>query len=339
MRALCGVLLVVAAVVGLIAAGPPGGQASEQMFANGLLPPVTLPADNPQTGAKVRLGAQLYFETLLSQDRTVSCASCHDPDKGWADPRPVSEGVGHAKGARNAPTVLNAAYHRVQFWDGRAATLEDQALGPIQNPVEMQMTMPMALDRLKGISGYVAQFREVFDSEPTDRTVALAIAAFERTVVSTNSAYDRYIQGDREALTDSARRGLDLFRGRAHCITCHSGPNFTDSGFHNLGVGYAQGTFADVGRQKVSGKVRDTGAFKTPGLRSVELTAPYMHDGSEPTLERVIDLYNRGGIRNPYLDPKVLPLHLSGREKADLVAFLKALTGEPLKITRPELPQ
>ena len=339
MRALCGVSLGVALVVGLVAAGPPAAQGGEQMFANGLLPPVVAPADNPQTEAKVQLGAQLYFETRLSQDNTVSCASCHDPDQGWADPRQVSEGVGHTKGGRNSPTVLNTAYNRFQFWDGRAGTLEEQALGPIQNPVEMAMTMPMALDRLKGLRGYTDQFRAVFNSEPTDQTVAWAIAAFERTVVSTNSAYDRFVLGDREALSPSGRRGLDLFRGKAHCMVCHSGPNFTDDRFHNLGVGYADGEFADVGRQKISGKMRDMGAFKTPGLRSVELTAPYMHDGLEPTLESVVDLYNRGGNRNPYLDPKMVPLNLSPREKADLVAFLKALTGEPLKIQRPVLPQ
>ena len=308
-------------------------------LANGPLPEVRAPNFNPMSDAKVRLGWQLYFDKRLSRDRTVSCATCHRPDHGWADLTPVSEGVGHTKGTRNSPSVLNAAYNRLQFWDGRAKDLEEQALGPIQNPVEMQMTMVEAVGRLKEISGYVKQFREVFGSEPSDETVAMAIAAFERTVISRNSAFDRYLEGDVTAMSPSAIRGMKLFNGKAHCTLCHSGPNFTDGRFHNLGVGYRDGRFADVGRYAVTKDPRDMGAFKTPSLRSVALTPPYLHDGSEKTLLDVVRLYNRGGIPNPNLDRLMMPLNLTAQEMADLVAFLEALTGEPLNIREPELPE
>ncbi|NLH99310.1 MAG: cytochrome-c peroxidase [Chthonomonadales bacterium] len=308
------------------------------MFANGLLPPVPVPADNPMDAAKVELGKQLYFDTRLSKDSTTSCATCHSPDHGWADPKPVSEGVGRQKGGRNAPTVLNSAYMPLQFWDGRAATLEEQALGPIQNPVEMAMTMVEALDRIKAIPGYVEAFRRIFGTEPTEEGVAKAIAAFERTVISTDSPYDRYVRGNRSAMSPSAVRGMNLFNGKAHCTPCHSGPNFSDGDFHNLGVGYAAGRYADKGRFDVTKNPADLGKFKTPGLRSIALTAPYLHDGSERTLADVIEFYDRGGNPNPNLDPLMLPLHLTAQEKADLVAFLEALTGEPVKITPPTLP-
>ena len=333
---LFGVLLL---VVLAVLAGTHLASADGRFLENGLLPPVPVPPDNPQTDAKVRLGQQLYFEKRISLDNTIACATCHDPERGWADPRPVSEGVAGAKGGRNSPTVLNASYNKVQFWDGREPDLEHQALGPLQNPVEMKMTMPMVVDRLKSIPGYVAEFSDVFGTEPNDQGVAKAIAAFERTVISSNSPYDRYLQGDDSAMSASAVRGMNLFRGKAHCMACHSGPNFTDSRFHNLGVGYKDGKFADEGRVKVSKRRQDTGAFKTPTLRSIALTAPYLHDGSEQTLEAVVDFYAKGGIPNPYLDRLITPLHLSKHEKADLVEFMKALTGAPLGIRPPELPQ
>ena len=313
--------------------------ADGQFLANGLLPPVPVPPDNPQTDAKVKLGHQLYFEKRISLDNTISCASCHDPAYGWADPRPVSQGVGGMKGGRNSPTVLNSAYNGVQFWDGREPDLEHQALGPLQNPVEMKMSMPMVLDRLRANAGYVKQFEETFGSGPTEEGVAKAIAAFERTVISSGSPYDEYLGGDKSAMSPAAVRGMNLFRGKAHCLPCHSGPNFTDDRFHNLGIGYKGGKFADVGRVEQTKRVADTGAFKTPTLRSIAETAPYLHDGSEKTLEAVVDLYNRGGVRNPHLDRLMMPLHLTAREKADLVEFLKALTGVPLDIREPALPQ
>ena len=312
--------------------------ADERLFANGHLRAVPVPADNPIDSAKVELGKQLYFDKRLSKDGTVSCATCHRPDHGWADTSEVSLGIGNQKGGRNAPTVLNAAYMPLQFWDGRAKSLEDQALGPIQNPVEMGMTMVEALGRIKAIPGYVEQFRRIFGAEPTEEGVAKAIAAFERTVISTNSPYDRYLQGDRTAMSPAAVRGMNLFNGKAHCTPCHSGPTFSDGAFHNLGAGYSNGRYADKGRFDVTKDPKDLGAFKTPGLRGVAENGPYLHDGSEKTLADVIEFYDRGGVSNPNLDPLIVPLHLTSREKADLVAFLEALTGEALKITEPALP-
>jgi len=327
-------VLALAGLVGAVYMRAEGG-----FLSNGLLPPVPVPFDNPQTDAKIRLGKQLYFDPRLSSDNTVSCAKCHDPRCGWADTTPVSEGVGHKKGGRNSPSVLNGAYVVPQFWDGRALHLEKQAVGPVQNPLEMDLTIPELLTRLNAIPGYAEQFQRVFGEGPTEENVAKAIAAFERTVISTNSPYDKYIQGDLSAMSRAAVRGMDLFNGKGHCTTCHSGPTFSDSRFHNLGIGYRDGKLADVGRYAVTKYPQDVGAFRTPGLRSVALTPPYLHDGSEPTLEAVIELYNRGGIPNPNLDPAMVPLNLTAREKADLVEFLKALTGEPLKIEAPELPK
>ncbi len=312
---------------------------AEQIFANGQLPPVVAPVDNPQSDAKIRLGQQLYFDKRLSKDKTVSCASCHIPDKGFADPRPVSEGIGSQKGGRNSPPVLNAAYHPLQFWDGRAKSLEDQALGPIQNPVEMGMVLPEVIDRLKAVPGYVEQFKSVFGAEPNPDGIAKAIAAFERTIISTDSPYDRFIAGDLEAMDSAGVRGLKIFNGKAHCTACHSGPNFSDGRFHNLGVGYNNGVFKDAGRFEVTKREKDRGAFRTPGLRSIALTAPYLHDGSEKTLEDLVEFYNRGGNQNPKLSRLMLPLNLTADEKADLVAFLKHLTGAPLTVTEPKLPE
>ena len=315
---------------------------AQGQYANGLLPPVPVPADNPQTDCKIRLGAQLYFDKRLSSDGTISCASCHRPDKAWADTGPVSEGVAHQKGSRNSPSVINAAYIAPQFWDGRALHLEKQAVGPVQNPIEMDLTVAELEFRLNHIPGYVCQFQEVFGSRPTIELLAKAIASFERTVVTGDSPYDRYIQGDRSAMSEAAIRGMNLFSGKGHCNVCHSGPAFSDSRFHNLGVGYANGKFKDVGRFSVTKDPRDMGAFLTQRLRSVALTPPYLHDGSERTLEDVINLYNRGGIPNPNLDPAMAPLNLTEREKSDLVEFMNALTGpypvvEPPPLPNPEL--
>lgn len=311
---------------------------AEGFLANGLLAPVPVPLTNPQDAAKVKLGTMLYFDMRLSKDQTVACATCHRPDKGWADPDRFSSGVGGAKGGRQAPTVLNSAYSALQFWDGRAKDLEEQALGPIANPVEMDLPLTEAIARLKALPGYVAQFKAVFGTEPDTSGLAKALAAFERTVVSTNAPFDRYLKGDERAMSPAAVRGMDLFNGKAHCSPCHSGPNFSDNRFHNLGVGYQAGKFADVGRSAISGNPRDLGKFKTPGLRSIAETAPYLHDGSEATLAAVIDFYDRGGNPNPNLDPLMLPLHLTKREKADLVEFLQALTGEKVTVTVPPLP-
>jgi len=308
-----------------------------QYLANGPLPPAPVPPDNPQTDAKVRLGAQLYFDTRLSADHTISCATCHDPKTGWANHHPTDTGIRGQVGGRNSGTILNAAHMRVQLWDGRAATLEEQALGPIHNPIEMGETLENVVRKLDAIPGYKAQFNTVFGTDVNADGIARAIAAFERTVVSGPSPYDRWLAGEKSAMTPAAVRGMNLFNGKGHCSPCHSGPAFSDQGYHNIGVAMDKPK-PDLGREAVTKDARDRGRFKTPGLRNCALTAPYLHDGSEKTLADVVEYYDRGGTANPDLDPLMLPLRLTRREKADLVAFLEALTGTQPNITPPALP-
>jgi cytochrome c peroxidase len=314
------------------------GGALGQLLANGSLPPVPVPADNPQTDAKVRLGAQLYFDPRLSADNTISCATCHDPDKAWANHDATDTGIKGQVGGRNSGTVLDAAYMRFQFWDGRAGSLEEQALGPIHNPIEMGETLENVVRKLNAIPGYRRAFQEVFGTDVTTDGIAKAIAAFERTIISGPSPYDRYLMGDNDAMSPAAVRGMNLFSGKAHCTPCHSGAAFSDQSFHNLGVGMNRPD-PDLGREAHTKKAADRGKFKTPGLRNIALTYPYLHDGSEKTLRAVIDLYNRGGVPNPDLDPLMLPLHLTDREKQDLVAFLESLTGTLPVFNRPGLPE
>lgn len=299
-----------------------------------------IPEDNPLTPEKVELGKLLYFDKRLSKDGTISCATCHDPSKGWTDQQKNSEGISNQFGDRNAPTVLNSAFFFSQFWDGRAATLEEQALGPIQNPIEMGNTLKNAVATLKTIEGYKKYFAAAFgDEEITADRMAKAIASFERTVLSGNSAWDRHTQlKDLTALSESAKRGLELFEGKALCTRCHVGFTLSDSLFHNLGVGMNKEN-PDLGRFKVTGQEADKGAFKTPALRDLERTAPYMHDGSVATLEEVIELYARGGEANPWLDAKMQPLDLTPEEKQDLLAFLRSLEGDWQPIETPALPE
>jgi cytochrome c peroxidase len=298
------------------------------------LPPVDWPDDNPYSAEKAELGRLLYFDNRLSSDETVSCASCHAPDKAFTDGSEVSLGIGKQKGGRSAPTVINRAYSTYQFWDGRATSLEDQAKGPIANPLEMtaQKTADLAHEAtvkvLRGIPGYVDRFKKAFGTgEITIDHVAKAIATFERTVLSGNAPYDRYQNGDTKAMTPGQVRGMDVFFNKAACDSCHLGFNFTDGSYVNVGIGMDKPR-PDLGRYIVSLRDEDRGAFKTPTLREVEHTAPYMHDGRYRTLEEVIEHYDRGGIPNPQLDRRIKPLHFTPREKADLVAFLRALSGE-----------
>lgn len=304
------------------------------------LKPVKHPGDNATSEAKVALGRQLYFDPRLSKDNTISCASCHDPAKGWSNGEAVATGVGGQKGGRSAPTVINTAYNAFQFWDGRAGSLEEQALGPIANPIEMALPLDEAVEKLNAIAGYREQFQEVFGTDVTQEGIARAIAAFERTVLSGDAPYDRFVQGDKGALSLSARRGRELFFGKAHCSACHVGPNFTDNAFHNLGVSIDRDD-PDVGRHVVSNLLGDRGAFKTPTLREIARTAPYMHDGSLATLEEVIAYYNKGGTPNPQLDEEMTPLNLTPEEQQDLVTFLKeGLSSENYPLVQPpELPQ
>ena len=294
---------------------------------------------NPNDVAKIALGKQLFFDGRLSKNGAISCAFCHNPGTGWADPRQTSIGIGGGIGGRQAPTVLNSGFNPLQFWDGRARSLEEQALGPIQNPIEMGETHDNVVRKLKGIKGYQQQFRAVFATDPNLHGITEAIAAFERTVISTNSAFDKYMMGDSRAMDEAAVRGMALFKGKARCILCHHGTNFTDNQFHNLGVPQIGPMKEDLGRYYVTKVEKDKGAFKTPTLRSITETVPYMHDGVFKTLGEVLDFLNNGGGPNPNLSPLMKAVNLTPDEKMDLMAFLKALTGESIKIDLPKLPQ
>ncbi len=287
-----------------------------------------IPEDNPLTKEKIELGKQLYFDKRLSRDNTLSCASCHDPKKGWTNGDRFATGIKGQVGDRSAPTIINAAYQSNQFWDGRAKEVEGQALGPIQNPIEMDMTLPELTARLNKIDGYRQQFQKVFGSDATEQAVAKALASFERTILSGNTPYDRYQAGDKNALSESADRGRKIFFNKAFCSACHAGPNFTDGAFHNIGVGMDKKD-PDLGREAVSKLLGDRGSFKTPTLREIARTAPYMHDGSLKTLEDVIEHYRRGGVANPQLDEEIFPLKVTDEEKKDLITFLKEGLSSP----------
>jgi len=289
---------------------------------------VLIPSDNPITKEKVALGRSLYFDPRLSKDNTVSCATCHSPAFGFTDGQPVSTGIGGQKGGRSAPTVINRIFSKAQFWDGRAASLEEQAKGPITNPIEMGMPDHATLVRkLNNIPGYRRWFQEVFGTDVTIDGIAKAIATFERTVLSGNSALDKHNDAIEGALSESAQRGLKLFKGDANCGKCHAGFNFTDEKFHNLGVSIDKPN-PDLGLQQISKKAEDRGKFKTPTLRDIAATAPYMHDGSLATLEEVVDFYDKGGVANPQLDKEMKKLNLTDQQKRDLVALMKAMSGE-----------
>ena len=293
----------------------------------GLLP-IRFPKENPYTPEKRELGRLLYYDKRLSADGTVACATCHAPENSFADSKSVSSGIRDQKGGRSAPTVFNRAYSLAQFWDGRAKTLEEQAGGPMQNPIEMGNTHDVVVNTLRGIPGYRARFKQVFGSEEFGiDEVTKAIATYERTVLSGNSPYDRYKAGNKKALSAEQVRGMDVYFNKAKCDQCHEGVNLTANSFHNIGVG-ADKPNPDEGRSAVTKNLADWGAFKTPTLREIARTAPYMHDGSIATLEEVVDYYDKGGVANKNLDERMKPLKLSAGDKKDLVEFLKALNGE-----------
>jgi len=300
------------------------------------LPAVPIPADNPPTAETVALGRRLYYDPMLSADNTVSCASCHAPEAGFSDPRPLSIGVGGKKGARHSPTVINSAYNFLQFWDGRAPSLEEQCKGPIANPVEMATTHANVVKRLRDDPKYVALFRDAWGTDQiTIDLVAKSIASFERTVLSGNSPFDRFYYGhDKAALSPSAKRGLKLFMDakKGNCAVCHTiGKDyalFTDNKFHNLGVGAdINGGMTDLGRFDQTKNEADWGAFKTPTLRNVAQRSPYMHDGTFPTLKDALGHYIGGGNLNPHLDKEIHALDfLTFDEREDLLAFLDSLS-------------
>jgi len=298
----------------------------------------------PPDPKSVRLGRWLFYDTRLSGDNSVACATCHNPEHAFSEGTPVSAGIKGQKGLRKAPTFINQAVTLQPhfFWDGRAGSLEDQALGPIANPIEMGNTHQSMIETLGKVPGYKPYFKEVFGSDViTKERVAKALADYERTRVSGNSPYDRWRgRRDQQAVSDAAKRGHDLFFDKAGCSSCHVGSNFTDSNFHNLGVGWNETTqsFADEGRFVVTKDPRDRGAFKTPTLREITKHAPYMHDGSMATLREVVEFYNRGGNVNPWLDPKMkLRDRLTEDEIDAVVAFLQSLEGEGYQDTPPRV--
>jgi cytochrome c peroxidase len=306
----------------------------------GPLPAVKAPKDNPITDAKIELGRMLYFDPRLSGNGTVSCATCHNPALGFSDGQAKSIGINGTILGRSSPTVLNAAHYKMQFWDGRAATLEDQAKGPLLNPNEMKGDEKVMVEAVRAIPGYQKLFREVFNSEPTFDTIAKAVATYERIVVDQDSPFDRYARGYENAISQQAKRGLEVFTLQARCASCHSGPNFSDSKFHNIGL-----PDNDQGRIAISKEPADAKAFKTPTLRNIALTGPYMHDGSLKTLRQVIDHYVDAPQKpenRSKLSPLMPVIKLSEQEKSDLEAFLKTLTGDkrdPRVNVVPELPQ
>lgn len=298
------------------------------------------------TPERVRLGRWLFYDSRLSADGTVSCGTCHRPDQGFSQTERVSTGVFSRRGTRKSPAVLNLAWPRLPhfFWDGRAASLEEQALGPIENPVEMGLDHARLVEILAGIPGYAPYFREAFgDGAVTKARVAKALADYQRTRMAGNSVWDRWqTLGDTSAVSAEVRRGHDLFFGTAACNQCHLGEQFTDYGFHNVGVGWNDetSTFSDEGRFAVTGQDVDRGAFKTPTLRDVSRHGPYLHDGSAKSLREVVALYNRGGVKNPWLSAKVFPLGLTDADMDALVAFMNALDSHlPPEVPPTSFPQ
>lgn len=292
-------------------------------------PPVPVPSHNPITAEKVALGEKLFFDPILSRDESIACSSCHLPDLAFADPRSVSLGVDARAGLRNSPTLVNIAYQNLFFWDGGALTLENQILGPLQDPNEMDAHLDTVLLRLRADTAYVRAFDQAFGLAPDITTMTQAIASFERTIRSGGSRYDAYLSGDDQALTQEEKRGLALFEGRAQCSTCHSGFLLTNLSFENNGLAFAN---ADSGRARITTLPDDFGKFKVPSLRNLGLTAPYMHDGRISTIEMVIEHYNQGGTGSRGQHDSIKPLDLTSQEKADLLAFLNSLSDTSIYI-------
>lgn len=300
-------------------------------------PPVTpYPETNRFSKEKELLGRTLFFDPRLSGSGWISCASCHNPGLSWSDGLPKAIGSGMKALGRKTPTLINAGWADLLFWDGRADSLEEQALGPIAAPGEMNQDLDHMVEVLSCNPGYRRLFTAAFpDGEIGKETVAQAIATFERGIVSGTAPFDEWIGGRENAISEEARAGFELFNGKAGCAKCHSGWNFSDNGFHDVGL-----ASDDPGRGKFIPVESQKHAFKTPGLRNIDRRAPYMHDGSEPTLAKTIDLYDRGGdVQRPGLAPEIKPLHLTADEKHALLEFLKTLTSRNPDVVVPELPR
>jgi cytochrome c peroxidase len=287
-----------------------------------------IPGDNPLTLEKIKLGRKLFFDERLSIDGTLSCASCHNPLLGFADGRSVAVGIEGLEGTRSTPSIINRLFSETQFWDGRANSLEEQILGPIQNPIEMNNTLENVVNTLNNDEAVKKEFQKVFGTDVTVASLQKAIASFERILLSGESPFDKYIAGDKNAVSESARKGLVLFKSqKTNCIACHKGPNFTDELFHNSGVGMDLEK-PDLGRFIETKNDTDRGKFKTPTLRDIARTSPYMHNGTLRSLREVIDFYDKGGIVNDNLSIHIKPLNLTEEEKGNLIDFLRSLTGE-----------
>jgi cytochrome c peroxidase len=299
---------------------------------------IPIPEDNPMSADVVELGQMLFFDPRLSGNNEVSCATCHDPNLGYGDNQPTFNMYNGGQGKRNSPTVINSGYYTSNFWDGRAASLEEQALGPIENPNEMNQPLGELIEELKSINGYNERFSTAFGKNGlTEENIAKALAAFQRQIVVKDTPYDQFLNGDTNALTQQELRGLNLFTGKAMCVTCHNGPNLSDNQFYNIGI-----NTDDEGRYAVTKDDKDLGRIRTPGLYGITHTAPYMRDGSIATLEEVINYYDRGGDNHPnksfFIQQFMQPIGLTAEEKTDLVTFLKVLGGAPPKFSAPELP-
>lgn len=294
------------------------------------------PADNKLTQARIDLGKALFFDPRLSGSNWISCATCHNPTLGWSDGLKTAIGDRQKVLGRATPTILNTAYQRFQFWDGRERTLEAQALGPIAAKGEMNQNLDELVKELKAVKGYHPLFEAAYPGEGiSKKTIGKAIASFERSIVSTESPFDAWLKGNKKAMSESAVRGFELFKGKARCILCHQGHNFIDDGFHNIGLPNNK----DEGRYAIKKVKVLKGAFKTPTLRDIGKTAPYMHNGVFATLEEVVNHYNGGGKDNMgNKSPTMSKLNLSSKEKKDLVTFLRSLSGKPQNVVIPELP-
>ena len=302
-----------------------GVRAEERLLGLDLYRPVA--EDNGLTPAKIRLGGKLFRERRLSRDGSLACADCHQPKRAFTDGQAKAVGVFGRQGPRSVPTLINRAWGKAFFWDGRIPNLEQQVVQPILAKLEMDLTLPEAIERLQSSRSYGKDFNRVFNRDPNAEDLARALATYVRTINAGDSPYDRNLFGDRNALTEQQLAGLKLFRGRANCTFCHAGPNLSDEEFHNTGVAWRDGKYLDEGRALVTQLDTDRGKFKTPTLREVSRTAPYMHDGSIATLEDVVKFYSEGGRENPNRDIVLQRLNLSDRERADLVSFLRALSG------------
>jgi len=284
---------------------------------------------------RVKLGKALFFDPRLSGSNWISCATCHNPTMGWSDGLPTAIGNGQKALKRATPTILNTAYGFLQMWDGRASSLEHQAMGPIESSGEMNQDPEKVVEELSKIQGYQEMFKDAYPGRGINKdTISAALAAFQRTIITPDAPFDRWVKGDENAISADAKRGFEVFEGQGNCATCHSGYNFTDDGFHNIGL-----DDDDPGRYAINKLPVLKGAFKTPTLRNIAVTAPYMHNGAYKTLSEVIEHYKKGGVRKDNLSPNFKQAKLTKYQEADLIEFLKTLTSEPLKISYPELPQ